>query len=282
MSGRQDSKAARRRPLQPRISEYDRGLVLTRLEDDVRYQRLSAMDQHVLALAVRKFMGGHGYWWHSRVKWAKAANVCTKTISRATDHFAAVGLVTKQPYLRPPGGNGGGLRGSCVYRLDPNIVGSKLLTVPAQRVTGQDTESRHVETSTGRDKESEHVEASPRSTGRDSEFPRGGPDRQGQTVPTELDLDRNYGNNNNCEPRGSHEPAGFTSLLEGIALRGKGRDFALARWLADPDLAEAQVDEWWERRPYSEPGLLVEMMRCGDDPRVVPHSLDGDSESIPF
>ena len=49
-------------------------------------------------------MGGHGYFWPKRETWAAEANVCTKTISRATDKFAASGLVAKIETLETAGG----------------------------------------------------------------------------------------------------------------------------------------------------------------------------------
>ena len=111
-------------------------------------------------------------------------------------------------------------------------------------------------------------------------------DRDTESV-SDRDLLHTGINNNNREPHGSQEqeperqdgpkgrraarapePPAFTALLEGVALRGKGRAFALAHWRDDPGLVEANVARWHDRLPYSKPGLLVEMLRFGDDPRL--------------
>lgn len=167
MSG-PERKVARRRPVQPPITKHDMMLVLERVEADARYLRVSHTTQHVLAVAVRTWMGGHGYFWPKRSVWAARANVCDKTITRATDDLLAVGLLAKTEYRRPDGFNG-----SCVYQLDPNIVGPELMARPAQR--------------TGRDTVSPHVDAAAAATVTGGDFLSSGrrSHRQGQGVPAE-------------------------------------------------------------------------------------------------
>jgi hypothetical protein len=254
---------ARRRPDQPPLPEYDRLLVRRRLRANLTYRRLSSMEQHVLDVAVLEFMGGHGYWWHSRKLWAEAAGCSTKTITRATDNLETLGLITKEIYHRPPGASHR-LNGTKIYRLNPAILGEKLLAVPATRSsTRRDRRSPHAEHATHGGTESPLVD----DAGTDTKSPRNEAERQRQEVPTELDLGNYSGNNGNSSPGGAREPGEITALLEGIPLHGPGRKKLLAAWLVDPDRVDACVDRWWDR-PNAGAGLLVRMVEDGDDPRL--------------
>jgi hypothetical protein len=134
MSGAPDIEIARRLPAPSAApTKHDKMLVLERLIADEDYRHLSGTDQHVLAVAVQTWMNSEGYWWPKRKTWAAEAKVCTKTITRATDNFVAVGLITKQQYRRPPNG----YNGAAIYRLAPKIL------------TGRDTESPPVAAEVG-------------------------------------------------------------------------------------------------------------------------------------
>jgi hypothetical protein len=68
-------------------------------------------------------MGGGGWWWQSQPTWAEAAGLSPRTLERAVADLKEQGLITAQPYLRPPGaGPAGGKRGTSNYRLDPSFL----------------------------------------------------------------------------------------------------------------------------------------------------------------
>jgi hypothetical protein len=244
---------ARRRPEQPSLNKHDVQLVLERLDADDRFRCLSATDQHVLLVAVRKFMGGHGWWWHGRSVWAAEANVSTKTITRVTDNLVAVGLITKDEYRRPPRGSHplSGTNGTKNYRLDPAIVGDRLLAVPVRRTrTRRDTESPRAEDP-----------AVMTATRRDTVSPPAAIDTQGQGVPAERELaERRHPSKGSARRRGAPEPAAFTELLDGINVKGKGRAEARNEWRRDPALV-AEVVRRWREDPRAGVGVFVLRLR---------------------
>jgi hypothetical protein len=275
------SRAARRRPRQPQLGGYDRGLVHRRLREDERFWSLAGLDRHVLSVAVLVFMGGHGYWWPTRKTWAAAAGVSVKTIGRTTARLEAVGLLTKRPYFRPPGGGHPGANSSAIYRLDPVLVGPKLLAVPA---ISRDSESSLVSGPTSRDSESSLVSSSASSTSRDCAHPR----QAGTRGPRRTESGTEAGQQASAASgaararvkgaRTGREPRGFTALLDGIPLGGVGRSRLLAAWRSEPERIGACVAEWWDRQPTVGPGLLVTMVERGDDPRLWQSADDG----VPF
>lgn len=61
----------------------------------------------------------------------------------------------------------------------------------------------------------------------------------------------------------------FAALVEGVGLARGGRAEVYAAWQAEPQRVAACVAEWWRRRErnlVASPGLLVTMVRDGDDP----------------
>jgi hypothetical protein len=93
--------------------------MLTRLKDDPRYQAMLPSHREVLSTAVMKHADRNGFWWTSVQTMANEANVSRSTAVRALAVAEEVGLVTREPYLRPPPYSN---QGSSNYFLDLRLV----------------------------------------------------------------------------------------------------------------------------------------------------------------
>jgi hypothetical protein len=239
MSGR----VAKQRPRQPRLTKHDQALVLDRIKADGRFRNLSSTDQHVLVVAVWTFMGGYGYWWPARETWAREANVCAKTITRATDNLVAVGLIAKQEYHRPPGATHR-LNGSKIYRLDPTLIGQDLLRVPVESTTASTTRG---DTESSR---AEHSSTAP-STRRDRESLRRARGTQGQGVPAELDLSSEprqpAAARERVRTRKAPPPPALVALLDGLDLDERGLAEMHCIWRKRPEAVEHAVQRAEEK-----------------------------------
>lgn len=109
--------------MQPRIGKEDAHACATRARQDDRFKRLKPRTKDVLLIGVDEFMGASGYFWPTLRKWADAAGVSPATIKRALVELCEAELVTREPFLRPPGaGDHGGMQGATTYRLAPEFL----------------------------------------------------------------------------------------------------------------------------------------------------------------
>jgi hypothetical protein len=109
----------------------ERLALLRRVHTDARYLGMKPRAKHVLTVAVEKFADGKGHFWPKVKTLAEEAGVSTGTVKRALAEAVEVGLISREPYLRPDG-----LQGSTSYFIDGALVW------PENRQGGSDTSQR--------------------------------------------------------------------------------------------------------------------------------------------
>jgi hypothetical protein len=106
---------ARRKPI-GRLPSEGFALVLA-LVKDPRFAHLNPSYRNALMHAAICFAGGDGRFWHKVKTWADECKTSTSTIERAIRQAEAVGLLRREPFLRPDG-----KQGSSTYFFDPRLL----------------------------------------------------------------------------------------------------------------------------------------------------------------
>lgn len=112
---RQRFARAPRRPVS--AAPWVRAEIEKRLVADPRFRSLPTRARYCLLVAVQRYVGADGRFWPKVATWAEQAGVSRSTVERAIRDAVKVGLVEREPYLRPDG-----RQGATTYLLDFAIV----------------------------------------------------------------------------------------------------------------------------------------------------------------
>jgi hypothetical protein len=107
---------ARRRDRSPASRAFTLELCRA-LVDDERFATLKPRGQAVLLCGLVKWSDGDGKWYPKLPTLAAVLGMGVRTVSRAITDAETIGLVSREPYLRPDG-----LQGSTIYRVDPALL----------------------------------------------------------------------------------------------------------------------------------------------------------------
>lgn len=110
--------------------------LLRRVQADARFRQLPARSKAALSVAIVKYADGDGRFWPKVRTWADDVGVSVSTVSRAIRDAEAVGLLRRQPYLRPDG-----TQGSTTYNLTRSVTTDRPCSdhttrEPTESVTG--------------------------------------------------------------------------------------------------------------------------------------------------
>ena len=129
------SGPAKNRPRQPRLHPSSRYPIAARVRTDERFMQLRPRTQRALIAAIEQRMGGHGWFWWKREEWGRAIGVSPRTVSTIVKELVAVGLITREPFNRPPGGEHGGMNAAPTFRLDKSLLGRFAAPVRLERAS---------------------------------------------------------------------------------------------------------------------------------------------------
>jgi hypothetical protein len=109
--------------MQESLSIRQRAIVGRQLHASDAFKNLKPGAKVAVTCAVEKYIGADGYFWPNVDEWADAAGMKPTALKRAVLQLCEAKVLTRQPYLRPPGaGSHGGKQGASTYRLAPEFL----------------------------------------------------------------------------------------------------------------------------------------------------------------